>query len=351
MAGAAVPYTDGARVVHIGLAKTGTTGLQAALHAARPLLEEHGVHFVGRRRHSRKAARFAIDAAEPWQVNGDKQWRRLCDELRTSDARVAFYSSETLAVARPDQVPRIVEQLGGDLQILVTLRPLAPLLASAWQQALRRGVPVDLATYLHDNLPADDTEGSTLWNRRFSEHVRIWGEAVGGTDRVTLLVPDPSDRSSLLQRTEELLGLPPRSLPTPERDNSSLPYAEATLLSHFNAAYRDAGGDPTVWRTTSSYRGETPLSGIPAGPDPRPITLPRWAATRCNALTERWIGEVDATEARVVGDLTHLYVDERAHPEQVAPPERVSLETAAELTRIFALAALRTESPGGADDA
>ena len=59
-------------------------------------------------------------------------------------------SSEFFADAPDDEtVARVVEQLGGDrVHVLVTLRPLARIMPSQWQQYVQNGLRMDYEDWL-----------------------------------------------------------------------------------------------------------------------------------------------------------------------------------------------------------
>lgn len=341
---------DGSKLLHIGMPKTGTTALQTAVHEARPALEEHGAHNVSTfARHELKVALRAAGTLPAYEGSkGSRRWPELAADFRASTARVTFWSSEALSQAKPDRIRYLADELGPDLHILVTLRPMAPLLVSQWQETLRRRGVEPLEAWLRKTFDAvrPDGEVAVDWERvmptmhRFSPPrvLREWGE-VFGEDRIIFQVADPVDRQHGLRVFEALLGVP-ELLAQPALDNASLPWPEAEMLRSFNLAYTERGGDHATWMHTMGTLARTGLRELTTRTTPHPIRAPRWAAERSNAYADVWIEGIRASGAAVVGDLEHLRVDPDDFPESLVTPTEVSVETAGLLMDVGVAACL-----------
>ncbi len=344
---------DGSRFLHIGLPKTGTTALQGALDLARPRLEELGVHNVSRGRHEMRVAQLAAGGLEDYWTGHAKwnaRWDELAADFRGSTARCTFWSSEALCVAQAPRLPYLAERLGADTRIVVTLRPLGPLMVSHWQQWLRRRGTQSLEEWATNQFDAVTLDGRVTVDytrfmpalHRFSLRriVQEWG-AVFGEDRITLVVPDPADRSRTLRVFEHLMGVPDGVLAPIEEGNESLPYPEAEMLRHFNRAWTDNGGDHPTWMAVMNVVGRQALRDYTATTTPHPIRAPRWVAERANEYVATWNTAVEASGVTVVGNLDDLLVDTSALPEEVEVPTTVDVGSAGRLMNVGFSTALR----------
>lgn len=343
---------DGSRFLHIGLPKTGTTALQGALDRSRARLEELGVHNVGKGRHEMRVAQLAAGGLEDyWSGHAQwaARWEQLSTDFRTSTARCTFWSSESLCVAQAPRLPYLAEQLGADTRIVVTLRPLAPLLVSQWQQWLRRRGTESLEEWATNQFAAVTVDGDVTVEytrfmpalHRFSLRriVEEWG-GVFGEDRILLVVPDPADRNRTLRVFERLMGVPEVLAAVPE-GNASLPYPEAEMLRHFNVAWTTNGGDHPTWMAVMNVLARQALRDYTNGTTPHPIRAPRWVTERANEYAAAWNAAVEASGVTVVGDLAHLLADPAEQPEEVEVPTSVDVASAGRLMDVAFTSALR----------
>lgn len=343
---------DGSRLLHIGMPKTGTTALQTALDAARPALAERGVRNVSFGKHELKVALRAADTLPAYEGDwGVRRWPELAREFRESTSRITLWSSEALSQAKPERVEYLAEQLGNDLRIVVTLRPIVPLLVSQWQETLRRRGTQSLDDWLAKSFGAVTPEGEVRakWHRvmptlhRFSPQrvLKEWG-AVFGEQNITFVVVDPDDRDRNFQVFERLLGVS-GLLEQPQLDNASLPYPEAEMLRHFNRAYTARGADHPSWMYSVGTHGRVPLREFARHGERYPILAPAWAVEQSAAYTEAWVDALRTSDAVVVGNPDHLR-ERSAGTAEVAPPTMVDVARAGELADVlFSAAVIRGE--------
>lgn len=323
----AVPV--GTRLVHIGPAKTGTTTLQGALHTCRQAMAEHGVEYAGRRRHSRQAA-VGIAYANPpesYPANPELKWKKLATRVRSSSADRIILSSELLACTPQDRGRTLVDDLGGRVHLVLTLRPLAAILASRWQQSIQDGFRLGYADWLAGVFRQDSgtSTRSDFWLRYdLAGHLRRWGPLVGEAN-ITFVVLDPADRGMLLASFEQLLGLPEGLLiPDASLTNPSLPHPEIEMLAAFNRAFFEHGHSRTEY--VRALRGHS-VREFKADPESLRldrIHTPRWAAVRANEAAASWSEAVRASDARVVGNLDHLLVDPADYEESPRIPTELT---------------------------
>jgi len=355
------PLPDGGRFLHIGLPKTGTTALQGALADAREQLEALGVHNVSRDRHEMRVGQVAAGGLPAfWGTEWDDRWTELASEYRDSPARCTFWSSESLSHATGQRVPYLADTLGAESRIVVTLRPLAPLLVSQWQQWLRRRGTRSLENWARDQFDTVTPAGEvTVTGRRFmptlqrfdlGRIVREWGAAFS-EENVVLIAPS-ADRSRNFRVFEALMGVPEVLSPADEA-NESLPYPEAEALRAFNRAYTERGGDHPTWMRAMNVQARKPLRELPRAAEPHPIRAPRWIAERANEHAARWVEEATASGVTVVGDLSALLVDPLDFAEEVPVPTEVGTTSAGRLMDVAFAAGLaegRRTAAGPADE-
>src|SRR5581483_956440 len=189
-------------LLHIGPHKTGTTALQGALRLARPAMKEHDVVYAGRERQHMFAA-LAITGGKG--LIGDpampmRHWNRLVRQVeRAGDKRVVV-SSEFFDGADDEVAARVVDELGRDrVHVVVTLRPLAKILPSAWQQYVRNRLRFTYEEWLDAMLrrPPYIQPTTTFWKRHHHDVLVERWVSVVGPDRLTVIVVDESDRTAL----------------------------------------------------------------------------------------------------------------------------------------------------------
>lgn len=302
-----------ARLVHIGFPKSGTTGLQAALQAARPQLKAAGVSYPGKRRTHHPAA-IAVVGGTPRigdPIPDLRRWEILLDQVeRAAGAgRRIIVSSEFLCEADDQAAARVVDQLGGDsVHVLATMRPLVKVMPSAWQQYVQNGLRASYDEWLTGMLRTSpyDKPTPSFWRRqRHDVTLKRWASIVG-PDKVVAIVVDQNDHERLLRQVETLLGMPTGTLAFTGVTNRSLSYPEAELVRHLNRAFRAAEDWPeemyrNVVRVGVSdhmlreinYRGPK-------------ILTPLWARERAGELGAEMARAITAAGISIIGDVDSL---------------------------------------------
>ncbi|MEV7148833.1 MULTISPECIES: hypothetical protein [unclassified Streptomyces] len=309
-AGPLAALPPGTRLLHIGPHKTGTTAVQGALFAAKDKLPAHGVEFPATSRHPMEAVLAAC--ARPAMMGDiaptEKHWTLLLKQVEATGSRTSVISSEFFADAADDEtVARIVRQLGGDrVHVLVTLRPLARIMPSQWQQYVQNGLRMGYEEWLHHMLRKAPYEkpNPSFWRRhRHDRLVERWSRAVGA-DRLTVVVVDDRDRDSLMRTFEALLGLPENLLqPVPDTANRSLTLAETEMLRKLNMEFRGNGLPDELYSQLVRNGAVMHMKNTcsPAADDLR-ISTPDWAVEAAGRIGAEMAQHIDATGVRVVGD-------------------------------------------------
>jgi len=328
----------GTRLLHIGPHKTGTTAIQGALFAAKDALPEHGVDFPAHSRHPMEAALAAC--ARPAMMGDtvptDQHWTRLLEQVEAAGDRTSVISSEFFADAPDDEtIARIVEQLGGEpVHVLVTLRPLAKIMPSQWQQYVQNGLRMGYEDWLEHMLRKAPYEkpNPSFWRRhRHDRLVERWARVVG-PERVTVVVVDDRDRDGLMRTFEGLLGLPQKLLrPVPDTANRSLTLAETEMLRNLNVEFR-GNGLPDELYSKLVRNGAVMHMKNACSPTPQDvkITTPAWAVEAAGAIGAEMAGRIGATGVRVLGDTALLSAVPKAADEELSGQPRIAPEVAAQ---------------------
>lgn len=224
-------WDDGGVLMHIGPHKTGTTALQHSLAAARPKLAAQSILYPGTAANHYQATRQRVDGSP-------ELWQQLIAEIVESD-QPAIISSEYLDRADRELAPELVAELGGPVRILITLRPLATIIPSLWQQHVKCGTAAELAPWTDDlfRIGRDHVSWQSVDHLAL---IQLWQEVVG-EDRVVILVPDPRDPDILLRGFERAAGISSGTLVTPDRANRSMTGPESDLALALNRRAADLG--------------------------------------------------------------------------------------------------------------
>lgn len=302
----------GTRLLHIGPHKTGTTALQSAFHTHRRELEAQGVHYTGPNRQPMGAAHVITGTPSPYadgKTPPESRWRDLVREVEGSTAQRVVISSEGFADAQPAGIERVVRELDRSrLRVVVTLRPLAALLPSQWQQYVQGGMTLAYDEWLQAmfDKPAGSVSPSFWHRHRHDQLVARWAAAVG-PERVTVIVGDEADHERQLRVFEQLLGLSAGTLmPEASLGNRSLTEPEVESLRAFNAAFRAEGlGTQLHNKVVRFGAAELLKQRTPAEGEPR-IETPTWATERAASIAREIVDGIAAAGVHVVGDLETL---------------------------------------------
>jgi len=330
---AALLLPSGARLVHIGPPKTGTTAIQGAFHAARESVKAQGVHYAGRSRHSAPAV-LAVTGRRSPHSEGEpppiKRWRRLVRDITRADARHVLLSSEFLADADSQAIRRIVEDLDpARVHVAVTLRPLGRILASQWQQNVQSGIGSSYDAWLQRAFnPVPGKENRAFWWRhRHDELIARWAEVVG-PGNVTVIALDERDHGMVLRSFEQLLGLAAGTLVAePDLANRSLTLPEVEAIRAFNVAFKAEGLGTPLHSKVMRYGAALHMKTREPGPEEPRIETPQWALDRASAIAAEMVAAIAASGVRVVGDLEALAAPQVSRlagdrqPEVAIPPE------------------------------
>jgi len=337
------PLPPDVRLLHIGLAKTGTTALQTTASDRRAELLEYGVRYPGTGLNHREAVSALMGRRWGWNGPGATvprrgHWNRLMGEVEAETRRRVWISHEFAAESDDEQAQRFVDALGERAHVVITLRPYGSLLVSSYQQYLKTGVIRTFESWLRAVLADPPDERVTPTFHRRSDQggvVQRWA-AAAGPDRVTAIVVDKSVPTRLTDAFEALLDLPEGFLVDESlgglQANRSLSAQESELVRRVNMVVRHQGLD---W---DEYDGLFRKGGVGRlmqarrpGRNEGPLVLPAWAADRASELGRRFTDQIAASGIRVVGDLEVLARPVSGVAELPPLPREVALDVAVEM--------------------
>ncbi len=304
-------------LLHIGVHKTGTTAIQAALAGARPDLEAHNVRYPGRLQAHHRAALSVLGRPWGWNTRGGavldtEHFDKLATRAGAHSGRVVI-SSEFFCEADEETARTVVERLGGDrVRVVVTLRNLGRLLSSSWQQYLKYGLTTPYEKWLEDVFanPGAARISPTFWKRH--DHGAVlsrWAAAVG-PENVSVLILEDVPRDAMFVSFAQMLDVPAEILTSRMEltSNRSMTAAEAELLVQLNARVKNE----MQWNDYVRLVRRGVALGMVEGREPDPaeprLVTPDWAldaAAEHGAAAAQTIG---ALGVHVYGDLDSLSV-------------------------------------------
>lgn len=332
--------------LHVGLPKTGTSTIQAALDARATSLASAGVLYPGGRHRAQRLAAYDLLGQ---RVRGDDAdlvagaFNTLAEEMARFPGRSIVVSEEELGLARPRHVRKLVRSLGHHhVNVVIGVRDMARTVVSAWQQDVVTGGTAAWQDFIgavreprHRAVPA----ATAFWVRHDALRViDAWSTAVP-VDRIRVVTVPPRGASSrtLLERFARATELPPGIWGVGEltERNVSLGAAEIELIRRLN---------PTVLATLNQEqyrfvieRGIRPRLTIGAS---RPVELPAEHLPWARQYSEALVGELHRRGVQVVGDLADLVSEHRpvSGPPLDVVPDAELLEAAQSALGSLALA-------------
>ncbi|SNT13940.1 hypothetical protein SAMN06309944_2222 [Micrococcales bacterium KH10] len=334
-------------LLHVGLAKAGTTAIQVAAHERRSELLEHNVLYPGTEFNHRSASRAVGDHRTGWGQDGRppsapdiRHWEELVAEVHDHPDHTAFISHEYFADYSPEVCRRIVADLDTVPTVIFTMRNQISATSSMWQQFVKYGRIDSFEDWLTDQLNTLESTGKKggkfLSRLHCSELVDKWAQTVG-PENVIVVALDKSQPNLLFDAFESELGLPTGLLADVELDrraaNRSFSLEEAEMIRAINTELRD---HPTVswprYQRLVRYAAIDPLLAEPnIDSDAHTIQVPQWAAEKIAAITATQVDKIGQLGVRTVGDLTSLATMPRNVGENPDAAE-VDLQTATQFT-------------------
>ncbi|MBZ5737298.1 hypothetical protein [Nocardioides mangrovi] len=297
--------------LHVGLQKTGTSYLQAALLAGADGLAAQGLDLVPPSK--RECFELMVVVRNRYESRRDEESdRNIVERFRAQLDRAtgsrAVFSQESLAGAGPGQIVRLLEMCGDrEVHVVVTVRDLARQLPSSWQEHVKAGGTARLERYLR-KLQRLEEAGRLKqpWIHLDAAGVlRRWSKALGPERMHLVTVPPPgSPLTLLLERFSSVLEVDPGLLVPEDRpSNSSLGRVQVDLLRRVNAELPDEVHRRYVYNDVVKRSFGTQVLGRQAG---ERSLVPAEFRAWCEAAAERQIAALAAAGYRVEGSLDDL---------------------------------------------
>jgi hypothetical protein len=238
-------------------------------------------------------------------------WTDLVKQAKATTADRVLISGEGFADCNQEEINQIARDLDPNrLHVAVTLRPLAKILTSQWQQYIQNNMKrSSLDRFLHETLdPEPQSTESGFWRRhRHDQLIKRWSAPIGA-ENLTVIVVDDREPALIMRAFERLTGLREGTL-TPNRNpiNRSLTLAETEIVRAYYVLMEEQGFNPRVYRKGVSIRPALYLKEQRnPGPDEAKIQIPDWAAERTRQISTTIVEGIRNSGVRVIGDLDSL---------------------------------------------
>jgi hypothetical protein len=320
--------------VHIGMQKTGTSYLQGAMLRNREVLADQGLDLVPpTKRETFELMLLVRDRYKPAldPASVPESLEKFSAALRRAPGPRALISQESLAVAGPHQIRRLLDACGDrEVHVIVTVRDLARQLPSSWQQLIKSGGTATYRRFVRQ-ARAREQEGSDL---RPWTHLNVpavlerWSEAVG-SERIHVVTVPPagSPPTALLERYCRVLGVDPdRMLPEETRGNVSLGRVQAELLRRVNSELPDELRPRQVYGNVGKRFF---AAQVLAAQETSTIRVPAEFRAWCDEVADRQIKTIDGAGYAVTGQLADLRCPDEAFCDKDDPPTHRDVEAAA----------------------
>lgn len=303
-------------IIHPGFHKSGTTALQESFALNRSLLREQGILYphIGTKAHHRIAWSLT---QRPWGWNKrggektpEKVWDRMVDRINSAKEETVILSSEFFSEIDGEKVRKIRSDIKGrDIQILFTVRPLAKLLPSSYQQYLKYGITIEFEDWLHEILdkPGESKVSPTFWQRHSHGKVVARWVDIFGKSNVRVLIVNEAQPTFLFDEINKLLNLQNGTIKAaPSGSNRSLTMEEISLLLELNRQFpKERVWDEYELFIRAGYIREL-TDHVPPAPGKERLLTPQWAVDKANELGKEIQRELLNSGVRIIGDVESL---------------------------------------------
>ena len=303
-------------ILHVGFHKSGTTALQESFFVQRDELLTQGILYptTGKKAHHRAVWGLA-GKRWGWKDNGGETtpystWARMAKLINSSKAQSVVLSSEFFSELSKERIFQIKQAVATrEVKVLFTLRPLAKLLGSSYQQYLKYGLKEDYSSWLHSVLdePGVSKINPTFWKRHMhGKVISAWAEVFGAAN-VSVIVVDEQKPELLFESINDYLGLPAGLLKSQSSgSNRSLSLEEITLLLELNRGFpKSRQWSEYLTFIRNGYVRQL-TDHVPIKQGAAKLPTPSWAVDKANSLATESKNTITALGVQVIGDLQSL---------------------------------------------
>jgi hypothetical protein len=298
-------------ILHVGTMKSGTSYLQALLFAEKERLAASGVLVPGKTWGVQsRAIQQAIGVADQRR----EVWERVLAEV-AAHRGTSMISMEFLGPAKPRRAERIVGELGGDVDVVFTVRDLNRTLVSMWQETIQNGrhwawddyhrAVAESAPGRGEGVHDRGSAAGSFWRQQHVVRLVDEWASVVGIDRITMVtVPQPgADRSELARRFATATGVDFGDDPVVRTANESLGLASILALRRLNEVLEAEGAtSKAVFRLRKRFLAKTVLAARRSQEPSLGLDVEDWVVDQTRAT----VAALQETGVRLVGDWADL---------------------------------------------
>ena len=326
-------------ILHVGFHKSGTTALQESFFVQRDELLTQGILYptTGKKAHHRAVWGLA-GKRWGWKDNGGettpyRTWARMAKLINSSKAQSVVLSSEFFSELSKERILQIKQAIGSrQIKVLFTLRPLAKLLGSSYQQYLKYGLKEDYSSWLHSVLdqPGVSKINPTFWKRHMhGEVISAWAEVFGAAN-VSVIMVDEQKPELLFESINDYLGLPTDFLKSqPTGSNRSLSLEEITLLLELNRRFPKSRQWPEYLAFIRNGYVRQLTNVVPVKEGKAKLPTPSWAVAKANELASESKKTIATLGVKTYGDIDSLDSAKVLEGEP-SYPDSIDIETVAQ---------------------
>jgi hypothetical protein len=272
------------------------------------------IGYTGRKAHHRIA--WAL-TQKPWgwktrggETTPYRHFSRIIGRINRSNVEKIVLSTEFFSELTSQQIQQLKSAVKKrDVKIVFTIRPLAKLLASSYQQYLKYGIKADYDKWLHSifDEPGVAKLTPTFWKRHLhAQVVERWCDAFGA-ESVTVIVADETRPEFLYEAFNNCLELPEGILKQqPTGTNRSLSLEEVSLLLEINNTFPK----DRPWKEYLFFVRQGLVRNltdhIPVAAESRKLLTPKWAIDKANEIGNESVDAIGKLKVQVLGSLESL---------------------------------------------